>query len=384
MTDKITNIENTRGDINLPFGIYIHIPFCKKKCNYCDFVSIANDNLMCEDSKFIDKYLQALSNEITSKIATLNNYLPKTIYIGGGTPSILSEKQIIFLFENLYKNLKKQFSNEEIETIFEVNPESITSHKLETLKIYGVNRLSFGLQSYNDRILKFLGRIHTVKDFCSAYDLAKRIGYKNINVDLMFGIPEQSLDDWKETLNKTIDLNPEHISIYGLTIEAGTKFFSSGITVNDDLSADMYKFAIEFLKEKGYHHYEISNFSKKGYECLHNINYWQNNQYYGFGLGATSYINKKRIKNTEDIKEYINGKYDLEFEELGEEKKMSESLMLGLRLIDGVIISDSIKIKYNKQINNLKNLDLLIEHNNLIRLSDKGIMYANCVFREFL
>src|SRR3989339_182107 len=377
MTEEIINFEDKRGDEYLPFGIYIHIPFCKKRCNYCDFTSVADDN-----SNFIENYLQVLSKEISASLSAVNSYFPKTIYIGGGTPSVLSEKQIVFLFENLYKHFSKQNCGGNIEITFEMNPESITLSKLKILKIYGVNRLSFGLQSFDDSILRYLGRIHTVNDFSKSYDLARNLGFDNINIDLIFGIPEQTLDDWKETLTKTLNLNPEHISVYGLTIENGTKFHSDGISVNDDLSADMYKFAIDFLKENGYHHYEISNFSKNGFECLHNINYWENRQYFGFGLGATSYIKGKRIKNTENIKEYLGEKFHLEFEQLDEDKKISEDLMLGLRLTKGFEISEVVRKKYSQNISNLKKLDLLIEQDNILKLSNKGIMYANHVFRE--
>ncbi len=380
-------------------AFYIHIPFCKKKCNYCDFVSIATDctdkdtdytdDTHChseqseESQDYIDRYLQALAKEIDLSVPSTLYPLPSTFYIGGGTPSVLSEKQIDFLLKRLFSNLPK-LENSKFEITYEINPESITEQKLKTLKDYGINRLSIGLQSFDDKILKFLGRVHTVKDFLRCYKSARKIGFENINIDLIFGIPKQTLKDWQKTLTEAITLNTEHISIYNLTVEAGTNFYKNGITVDDDLSADMFQFAIKYLKKNGYHHYEISNFSKSGFECKHNINYWKNGEYLGFGLGAVSYIKGKRIKNTENLTDYLNGKFRSDCEELNSEQKISEDLMLGLRLTDGMEISDNTKEKFSARINNLKNAGLLKEQNNFLKLTDKGIMFANCVFREFL
>ena len=373
-------------DNNVEAGLvpafYIHIPFCRKKCNYCDFVSTqinADKNADCAD-----RYLKALAEEFSLHLTLYTLHLPLTIYIGGGTPSVLSEKQIEFLFKNLFNYFRNYESSIIPEITAEVNPESVTEQKLKILKDYGVNRLSIGLQSFDDNILKFLGRVHTVKDFLMCYEIARKIGFGNINIDLIFGIPGQTTENWKSTLNGAIELKPEHISIYSLTIEKGTRFFETGLQKDDDIDADMYEFAIEYLKKNGYHHYEISNFSKCGFECKHNINYWKNGEYFGFGLGAVSYINGIRIKNTENLTDYLNGKFRSDFEELNCEQKMSEDLMLGLRLTDGVEISDNIKEKFSVAISNLKNDGLLKEQNNLLKLTDKGIMFANCVFREFL
>ncbi|HAX62201.1 MAG TPA: coproporphyrinogen III oxidase [Elusimicrobia bacterium] len=376
--DRKNNIEAGR----LVPAIYIHIPFCRKKCNYCDFVSTQIDADKTTDCA--DKYLKALTREFAYRLPSTVYRLPSTVYVGGGTPSLLSESQIKFLFEKLFNYFHNYESSIIPEITFELNPESITGQKLKTLKDYGVNRLSIGLQSFDDDILKFLGRVHNVKDFLRCYETARKIGFMNINIDLIFGIPGQTLENWHRTLNGAIKLNPEHISIYSLTIENGTKFFENGLQKDDDTDADMYEFAIRFLKENGYHQYEISNFAKPSFECKHNINYWKNGEYLGFGLGAVSYIKGRRIKNTENLTDYLNGKFRSEVEERNPEQKMSEDLMLGLRLTSGMEISDNIKEKFSARINNLKNDGLLKEQNNFLKLTDKGIMFANCVFREFL
>jgi len=382
---KNSDCTDNNVEAGLVPAFYIHIPFCKKKCNYCDFVSIA---AYCtdKDTDYTDKYLSALAKEIDMSVPSTLNPQPATVYIGGGTPSVLSEKQLQFLFEKLFsRSFGYNCENSIISEItFEINPESITEQKLKILKDYGVNRLSIGLQSFNDKILNFLGRVHTVKDFLICYDTARKIGFENINIDLIFGIPGQTAENWSSALKSAVQLKPEHISIYSLTIEKGTNFFETGLQKDDDIDADMYKFAIDYLEKHGYHHYEISNFAKPGFECRHNINYWKNGGYLGFGLGAVSYINGIRIKNTENLADYLNGKFRSDFEELNCEQKMSEDLMLGLRLTDGLEISDTIKEKFSEKISNLKNDGLLKEQNNFLKLTDKGIMFANCVFREFL
>jgi oxygen-independent coproporphyrinogen-3 oxidase len=416
----MNTVDKTNTTAGFIPAVYIHIPFCRKKCNYCDFVSA---DYAEKTADYTDRYLNVLVNEFTSHLPAkglvegfplaspmFSGGLP-TVYIGGGTPSLLSEKQIIYLFEKIVYHLmyrdfnitdsrlshsgmtispdvsfprKRESVLPKGEVTFEINPESINEGKLKLLKSYGVNRLSFGLQSLDDDILKYLGRVHTVDDFKKSYDLAKKTGFNNINIDLIFGVPGQTMKIWENTLIHAIQLDPQHISVYSLTVEEGTNFFRQNVVKDDDLDADMYKFAIGFLKENDYQQYEISNFSKPGFECKHNINYWQNGQYLGLGLGAVSYIDGKRIKNTEDIKEYFNEEFQYCVEELSDHKKVSESLMLGLRLIEGITVSDEVKKKYSYKINNLKSLGLLSEQDNLLKLSSKGVMFANHVFREFL
>ncbi|MFH1541156.1 MAG: radical SAM family heme chaperone HemW [Elusimicrobiota bacterium] len=373
-------------------AVYIHIPFCRKKCDYCDFVSMSIDADVVANNP-IDEYLEVLAEEFslslpfpvlpqTSSVANLLDLRsPPTIYIGGGTPSVLSEKQIEFLLTRLCAIFSVRKNTE---FTFEVNPESVTESKLKILKDFGVNRLSFGLQAFDNNLLKTLGRVHTKEDFLEKFDLARKIGFENINIDLIFGIPEQTLKNWQKTLTDIMAISPEHISVYSLTIEEGTSFHKNDVVVDDDLSADMFQFAIEYLKKNNYKHYEISNFCRPMRQCKHNINYWYNGEYIGFGLGAVSYIKGKRIKNTENFTDYLGGKFQLTFEELNCEQKMSEDLMLGLRLIDGMKILDNMREKFLTKINNLKNDGLLEEQDNFLKLTDRGIVFANCVFREFL
>ena len=361
-------------------AFYVHIPFCRSKCNYCDFVSADYGD---KTADYADRYLEALVREFSHRLPSTADRHPTTVYIGGGTPSMLSEKQIKFLFETLLDPASVNL-NPDLEITFEANPESITEEKLRTLKTSGVNRLSLGLQSFDDDFLRFLGRAHTKDDFLTAFGLARGAGFKNINVDLMFGIPGQTFRDWSESLESAIRLEPEHISVYCLTIEEGTNFKKYGVVTDDDLSAYMYRLAIEFLKKSGYVHYEISNFSRPGRECAHNINYWRNGQYLGLGLSAVSYIDGIRIKNTENLEDYLAGKLHIDFEKLDDERKLSENLILGLRLTEGIRLSDTILEKYSSQINNLKNNGLLEQQENILKLTDNGIMFANSVFREFL
>lgn len=385
------NYTDNNVEAGLAPAFYVHIPFCRKKCNYCDFVSTQITQI--KNTDYTDEYLKILAKEFSLVLPSTCYPLLSTLYIGGGTPSVFSEKQIDFLFARIFnyfsscdqrKSLFRDESSIIPEITFEVNPESITEQKLKTLKDCGVNRLSIGLQSFDDTVLNFLGRVHTVKDFLICYESARKTGFENINVDLIFGIPGQTAENWSRTLKDAVRLNPEHISVYSLTIEKGTIFFKTGLQKDDDTDADMYEFAIGYLEKNGYHQYEISNFSKPGLECRHNINYWKNGEYLGCGLGAVSYIKGRRIKNTENLTDYLSGKFRSGFEELKSDEKMSEDLMLGLRLIDGVELSDNIREKFSVNIINLKNDGLLKEQNNFLKLTDRGIMFANRVFREFL
>jgi len=362
-------------------GIYIHIPFCRKKCNYCDFISLPAG--LNSDGNLIDKYMMSLLNEMSVFLPSKPSGRQLTLYVGGGTPSLLSEKQIEYLFNNILNS--KYANNKSIaEFTVEVNPESVTANKLKLFKKFNVNRLSIGCQSFDDNILKFLGRVHTKADFLRCYNLARETGFKNINIDLIFGVPGQHLKGWKNDLRKAADINPEHISVYSLTIEKGTKFYCDNLKKDDDLDADMYQAAIEYLKKKGYHHYEISNFSKPGFESRHNINYWLNGEYYGFGLGAASYLSGERIANTGDMAEYLSGKYRNSFEKLSSEKKAAEDLMLGLRMLDGIKPGKNARRFHSEKISYLVTNGLLEKNGAKIKLTEKGIMFANFVFREFL
>lgn len=284
-------------------GIYMHIPFCKQKCNYCDFISYTNK---CEK---IENYIECLEKEIDK--FDYRNYNVTTIYIGGGTPSYIDSKYIKQIMNSIYKKLQLEKNElKEVEITIEVNPGTVTKGKLQDYKDVGINRISIGLQCVQDRLLKILGRIHTFEDFINTYNLAKEVGFENINVDLMLGFPDQSIEDIKESLNQIIKLNPNHVSTYSLIVEEGTKIFNQ-IENNElqlpdeELERNMYWYVKNTLELNGYNHYEISNFSKKGKESKHNMNCWNQEEYIGFGIAAHSYISNIRFSNTNNLEEYI-------------------------------------------------------------------------------
>ena len=371
-------------------GIYVHIPFCKKKCAYCDFISFEN-KLDLEE-----KYIGALKKEIDG-IKIADEYIVTTIYIGGGTPSIINPAYIGEIL-NCIKN-KFQLLNPEI--TMEVNPGTVTREKLEKLYNLGVNRLSIGLQSVSNQLLKLIGRIHAYEQFLDSYNLAREIGFKNINIDLMIGLPTQDLEDIEDSLDKVISLNPEHISVYSLILEEGTilkKKVDNGELAlpPETIERKMYWKVKERLEEAGYIHYEISNFAKKGYESKHNLNCWNQKEYIGFGLAAHSYLENKRYSNIENLEEYIEGienNKDIKtvHEEQTEESKMKEYMLLGLRKIEGVNISQ-FKTKfvhnpvyvYRNELNKLVKEELLEVEDDNIKLTNKGIDLANIVWEEFV
>ena len=373
-------------------GIYVHIPFCKQKCIYCDFISFSN--------KFnkVEEYINKLRQEIEIKASKIgkSEILINTIYIGGGTPSIISKEYIGQIIDSINKhfNIKQQ-----VEITIEVNPGTVDKEKLEYYKKLGINRLSIGLQNTSDYILKILGRIHTYKDFLNVYNMARQIGFKNINVDLMIGVPTQNIDNVKDNVSKILDLKPEHISVYSLIVEENTpieKKISSDelILPSEDLEREMYWYVKNKLEENGYKHYEISNFAKEGKESRHNMNCWNQEEYLGFGVAAHSYLNNERFSNTEDLDEYIVRDL-LEIKQINEIQdildKQKEYMMLGLRKIDGVSIS-KFKQKYvnnpvylfKEEINKLSKEGLLQVNLDNIKLTKKGIDLANLVWEEFI
>lgn len=371
-------------------GIYVHIPFCKKKCDYCDFISYCNkDNL-------IEKYVEAMKKEIESQ-----NIKPEitTIYIGGGTPSYIDSKYII----QIINKIKEKNVSPNAEITIEVNPGTVTMEKLEDYRSCGINRISIGLQSTNNTLLKEIGRIHDFKQFLETYKMAKKVGFKNINVDLMLGLPNQRIKDLKESLEQILKLKPKHISVYSLIVEDGTpianKIEKGELQLPDEeLERNMYWFVKNTLELNGYKHYEISNFAKKGYESKHNLNCWNQKEYIGIGVAAHSYRDITRYSNTENIEEYIKNVNNEEFnknkiihEVQKEDDAKKEFMLLGLRKIDGIKISD-FKNKfgdnpiylYRNELKKLIDEKLLIIDNNDIRLSNKGIDLANLVWEEFV
>ncbi len=369
-------------------ALYIHIPFCKQKCLYCDFPSYSHKE------EFMDKYIEALNKEILEKT---KKYKIESLFIGGGTPSYLNNKNL----KSLLNTINKLDFIENAEKTIECNPGTINKEKLEIILNGGINRISFGLQSANNEILKKIGRIHTYEEFKENYILARKIGFKNINIDMMFGLPNQNLNIWLESLKEVVELNPDHISSYSLIIEEKTPFYS---LYNKDLldlpseeeERKMYEIGRDFLESKGYHQYEISNYAKDNKECFHNKIYWECKEYIGVGVSSSSYIDGKRIKNIDNIKEYIkninenNSVIDEELENT-EKDKIEEFMFMGLRMIKG-IEEKEFEIRFKKKVDELykevikkhiKN-GLLIRENGRIFLSKKGIELSNMVMSDMI
>lgn len=377
-------------------GIYIHIPFCKQKCYYCDFVSYSNK---CSEVK---EYIESLKKEIEE--FDFSNYKVTSIYIGGGTPSYIDSIYIVEILSELKEKLKCNLIEfKDIEITIEVNPGTVDTKKLNDYKKLGINRLSIGLQSTKNDILKKIGRIHTYQEFLEIYKLARETGFKNINIDLMIGIPGQKIGDLKNTLQDIIKLEPEHISVYSLIIEENTpikKMLENGeIKLPDeDLERNMYWYVKNTLELNGYNHYEISNFAKLGKESRHNLNCWNQEEYIGFGVAAHSYLNGIRFSNTINVEEYIqhienNRKEEnIQIEESQSlEDKKNEFMMLGFRKIQGVDIArfkekfiDNPIFLYREKLNKLVEEGLIEVDLNHIKLTNKGIDLANLVFEEFV
>ena len=338
---------------------YIHIPFCNNICSYCDFCKLLYNK------NFVKKYLDALEKEI---INNYKNEILDTIYVGGGTPSSLSVSELNKLF-SIIKIFKL---SKDYEFTFEVNIEDITEEKLEILKENKVNRLSIGIESFNDKYLKYLGRNYTSDIINEKVELAKKY-FDNINVDLMYALKNESLDDLEEDIDKILKLDIKHISCYSLIIEKNTKLYIDNTKyISDDLDSDMYDLIDKKLENK-YHRYEVSNYSITSYESRHNLTYWKNNEYYGFGLGAAGYIDNIRYTNTRNLSKYISGSYEGQEEVLTKEDKIKYEFILGLRLTSG-INKDNFNKKYGININEIEIIKELINKGLLI--DDKINIYV--------
>lgn len=364
-------------------GLYVHIPFCKQKCGYCDFNS---STLLDEDR--IKKYIDAVNTQIKYYSKKSRNYIVWTVYFGGGTPSVIDEKYIKLVLENIRKNYKI-IENPEI--TIEINPGTITKEKLISYRESGVNRISFGVQSLNDRILNVIGRCHNSKEAIEGYKMAREVGFNNISLDIMFGLPNQDINDINYTLDQFIELNPEHISAYSLKIENGTPFYklySDGKIKlpPENIERDMYYLIKKKLSENGYNQYEISNFSKTGYESKHNVSYWERVDYLGFGVSAASCFENKRFTNIYSIEEYIKNPINnfFEVEDLTQDIILTEEIILGLRLLKGIDESKIIKKEWKDAVDKLVSKELLTRNNGKIMLMDKGLDLANQVFVEFI
>ena len=404
--------------------LYLHIPFCERKCAYCDFLSAPAD-LPVRIS-----YIKKLQEEIAYYGAQYGEYQVSSIFFGGGTPTILEGYQLAAILETV----KEHFNiTTDAEITVECNPGTLTAGKAEKLVQAGFNRLSMGLQSADDRELQLLGRIHNFAQFLESYDLARKAGFRNINVDLMSALPGQTLKSWQDTLQKVTALRPEHISAYSLIIEEGTPFYERfaederireeggrpRLLPEEDVERQMYELTETFLQIKGYERYEISNYAKPGYECRHNCGYWTRKDYLGLGLGASSLVEHQRLQNTSDLKTYLEQVYSpqcegqhehiaetiqlqeetgltqtghhIHIETLDKKSEMEEFMFLGLRLMVGISRQQfekkfqvTLNSVYGEVLRKLKSEQLIEEMAGYVRLTEHGIDVSNYVLAEFL
>ena len=369
-------------------SLYIHIPFCKQKCLYCDFPSYAGKESL------INEYIRALNEEILRKCS---KYKIASIFVGGGTPSYLNEINL----ESLLKTINLLDFKDDFEFTIECNPGTLNEKKLVLMKNYNVNRISMGLQTTNDNLLKEIGRIHSFEEFKKNYNQARKAGFENINVDLMFGLPNQHMKDWKASLEDVMSLEPDHISAYSLIIEEGTCFYNlynnDKLNIpNEEEERSMYLFTKGFLEDYGYNQYEISNYAKVNKECFHNKVYLKCNEYLGLGVSASSFVDEKRFKNIDDIKIYIekiNNNEDVteEIHVNNINDDMEEFMFMGLRMIEGIDLK-TFKKRFGKDVfdiydevikNNIKK-GLLVVDSEKLYLSEKGIELSNYVMSDFI
>lgn len=389
------------------FGMYIHIPFCVRKCVYCDFLSAPATRQIQQ------AYVEALKKELLCEAANYTGMEIQTVFFGGGTPSILAAEELAGILDCIRENYS---IDKDAEITMELNPATATQEKLLYLKKAGINRLSIGLQSADNRQLQLLGRIHTYEDFLQTYDMARVAGFDNINIDLMSALPGQDMAGWVQTLEKVLALQPEHISAYSLIIEEGTPLYekleSYPDVPDEDTDRQMYCETKRILAEHGYQRYEISNYARNGYACKHNQIYWQRGvehiaDYVGFGIGAASTVRNMRWKNTEDLEAYLqvfsgkpqtgeggylcgNGVKE-DFQELSLDELMEEFMFLGLRMMCGVSRTEffksfgkSMEELYGAVIHKWAELGMLVQAGDFVRLTDTGIDISNVVLAEFL
>ena len=375
-----------------PLELYIHIPFCVRKCAYCDFLS-GPSTLEVREA-----YVNCLIEEIRQckKVEAGNpgsrwapcdpeEYEVVSAFFGGGTPSILAPDQIRRIMEALRATYDW---NPQAEVTIEANPGTVDEEKLQTYLDCGINRISFGLQSTNNEELRNLGRIHTWEEFLESYHKARAAGFTNINVDLMSALPGQTVDSWRETLEKVLALKPEHISAYSLIIEEGTPFYEKyedhpELLPPEEEERQMYHDTKRILHEHGYERYEISNYAKAGYACRHNLGYWERTEYKGFGLGSASLLGNMRYTNARELEQYLQGQIEGTEEELSEQDIREETFFLGLRKMEG-IDPGPYRAHYEKLLEKLQMQQLLEEKDGRICLTEYGIDISNYVLAQFL
>lgn len=373
--------------MNKGISLYIHIPFCRQKCLYCDFTSYCG-----EENKML-----SYSNSLSKEIDNIKDRRINTIFVGGGTPTYLSLEG----WNVIKRSIDKLNKSKDLEFTVEGNPGTFSEEKLKLFKKMGVNRLSIGLQAWQDKHLKRLGRIHSSEDFVKSFFMARKLGFDNINVDLMFGLPSQSFKEWKETLETITELQPEHLSCYSLIVEEGTKFYDmykqNELRLPDEnIERKMYMHTLQYLREKEYYQYEISNFSKKNRKCRHNLVYWNLEEYIGVGAASHSYVDGFRYSNVTEIDKYItmiNNTNSAVVEKKKNSMKddMEEFMFMGLRKIRGISIEKfnkkfkiSIYKVYGDIIEKYKNKNLLIETEGQLFLTTKGIEVSNSIMSDFM
>lgn len=367
--------------------LYLHIPFCVKKCDYCDFLSFR------KSPREQDAYCEALIKEI--KHTTLpQDAVVSSIFIGGGTPSAIDDEWIVCIMDTI----KNRFVfTQDVEISMEANPGTLTMEKLNSYRRAGINRLSIGLQSADDQELRSLGRIHTFEEFLNNYQLARKAGFDNINIDLMTALPGQNLDSLCRTLKQVVMLRPEHISAYSLIVEPGTPFYERELNLPDEEEERrMYEETKIYLEEWDYHQYEISNFAQPGKECRHNIGYWKRTPYLGMGLGASSLMNEQRFSNTADMEEYLQyceqpERLRKDVESLTKENQMEEFMFLGLRMTEGISETEfqsnfgvDIDAVYKEVLDKYLHMGLLARESGRIFLTREGVSVSNVVMSDFL
>ena len=377
-------------------GIYVHIPFCRSKCAYCDF-----NSSVCGNAELMKRYVSALISHMESYRKGCADYSPDTVFIGGGTPTALPKEELV----RLIRGIKKSFDlTKSCEFTVEANPATVSLSELKQLRRLGVNRLSMGLQSADNRELKALSRLHTRQQFVESYRMARAAKFDNINVDIMFGIPYQTYDSLMKTLDFVTRLGPEHISLYNLKVEPGTPFYENRsalreLCADEDTEFAMYTSAIEFLASRGYAQYEISNFARKGYKCIHNLKYWNCEEYLGFGVSAHSYFNGNRFAFIPDIMKYMPAIEDMassipitsESEQLEKRERMGEYIMLRFRLTDGLDPSAfaarfgaSFEALYGAKVEKYMKGGFIVKRGTAYALSPGGMFVSNYILSHIL
>ena len=376
-----------KNNRRIPLELYVHIPFCVRKCQYCDFLSGPSD----EETK--DRYIEALLKEIRAAEHT-ENYEIVSVFIGGGTPSALKAEAIASIMRTLQEQF---FFCEDAEVTIEANPGTVDLEKLTIYRNVGINRLSLGLQSTDAEELKLLGRIHSYEEFLKSYEWAREAGFSNINIDLMFAIPGQTGEAWRQHLYQVAELNPEHISAYSLIIEEGTPFAEQNLDLPDeDTEYQMYEDTAEILERYGYRQYEISNYAKQGYMCRHNAGYWQRREYLGFGLGASSLYRGMRFSNTRRMQEYLKESRNpdqirKDVTVLSRNERIEEFMFLGFRMTEGISekkFEENFDVRlmdvYGDILQKYEETGFMEHIETKWRLTRKGIHVSNHILADFL